>query len=157
MNLDWFINELSDGQRRRCQLLECFAIPRQVYLLDEITSDLDLFAREGLLQFLRRESEERKATILYCTHIFDHLEGWASHLLQLSKGRALRSCRLDDLAEYKELLSEGATSPLYTLVRKWVYADSVDGSELIRQNAVEDLDGRIPNLGLAGPIQLRSG
>ena len=44
-----YINEISDGQRRRCQLLECLAIPRSVYLMDEITSDLDLYAREALL------------------------------------------------------------------------------------------------------------
>merc|ERR1719181_2662816 len=45
VDLGWMINELSDGQRRRCQLLECLVAPRPVYLMDEITSDLDLYAR----------------------------------------------------------------------------------------------------------------
>ena len=27
------------------------------------------------------------ATIVYCTHIFDHLDGWPTHLLRLSKGQ----------------------------------------------------------------------
>merc|ERR1711972_771524 len=35
---EWKINDLSDGMRRRCQLLELLATPRSVYLLDEITS-----------------------------------------------------------------------------------------------------------------------
>ena len=35
--------------------------------MDEITSDLDLFAREGILNFLRAECEVRGATIFYCT------------------------------------------------------------------------------------------
>ena len=39
----------------------------QVYLMDEITSDLDLFAREGILNFLRAETETRGATIFYCS------------------------------------------------------------------------------------------
>ena len=35
--------------------------------MDEITSDLDLFAREGILNFLRAECEVRGATIFYCS------------------------------------------------------------------------------------------
>merc|ERR1719236_42288 len=100
VDLDWYINEISDGQRRRCQLLECLAIPRSVYLMDEITSDLDLYAREALLGFLKRESDERKATILYCTHIFD-----------LSKGLVVRCCPIDDVKEYQDLIQQGAKSP----------------------------------------------
>merc|ERR1712054_112172 len=75
IDMNWKINEISDGQRRRCQLLEVLSVPRSVYLMDEITSDLDLYAREGILRFLYTECEERGATIFYCTHIFDHLEG----------------------------------------------------------------------------------
>ena len=51
------------GQRRRCQLLELLATPRPIYLLDEITSDLDLFAREGVLQFIKAEAEIMGATV----------------------------------------------------------------------------------------------
>ena len=40
-------------------------------LLDEITTDLDLLARQDLLAFLREESEERRCCVVYCTHIFD--------------------------------------------------------------------------------------
>merc|ERR1712061_459415 len=97
VSFDWKINDLSDGQRRRCQLLEILCTPRPVYLMDEITSDLDIFAREGILNFLRAESELRGATIFYCTHIFDELEGWASHVLHLSKGRVVRARSMDEV------------------------------------------------------------
>merc|ERR1719337_243078 len=73
INTSWRINSISDGQRRRCQLLECLAPEKSVYVLDEITTDLDLFAREGLLEFLRRESAQKGASIFYATHIFDYL------------------------------------------------------------------------------------
>ena len=43
--------------------------------MDEITSDLDLFAREGILNFLRAETETRGATIFYCSWAF-HLTGF---------------------------------------------------------------------------------
>merc|ERR1719158_2593420 len=106
-DFNWKINELSDGQRRRCQLLEILSKPRPVYLMDEITSDLDVFAREGILAFLRAECELHGRTVFYCTHIFDHLEGWATHLLHLSKGQVVRSCDFAEVGEYDQLVAEG--------------------------------------------------
>jgi CCR4-NOT complex subunit CAF16 len=55
----------------------------QVLLLDEITVDLDVLARADLLRFLRKECDERGATIIYATHIFDGLEDWPSHIVCL--------------------------------------------------------------------------
>lgn len=160
VNFSWMINEVSDGMRRRCQLLECLSTPRSVYLMDEITSDLDLFAREGVLKFLRAECEIRGATIFYCTHIFDHLEGWASHLLLLSQGSVVRYCPMDEVSEYSQLLAEGNSTPLYSLVRKWIYAEySESESTGLKpwRKLDTSLDGRLPNLGLAGPFQMTSG
>ena len=65
--------------------------PFRVLLLDEITTDLDLLARHDLLTFLREESEERGVTIVYCTHIFDGLDGWASHVAYVKKGEMVRT------------------------------------------------------------------
>lgn len=53
----------------------------QVLLLDEITVDLDVLARADLLIFLRKECQERGATIIYATHIFDGLEDWPTHIV----------------------------------------------------------------------------
>lgn len=53
----------------------------QVLLLDEITVDLDVLARADLLTFLVSECEERGATIVYATHIFDGLDKWATHIV----------------------------------------------------------------------------
>merc|ERR1719188_1685465 len=129
VNFDWMINDLSDGQRRRCQLLEILCTPRPVYLMDEITSDLDIFAREGILNFLRAESELRGATIFYCTHIFDHLEGWASHLLHMAKGQVVKACSMAEVGEYSQLIAAGSPTPLYSLIRNWIYAEyEADGN-----------------------------
>ena len=50
-------------------------------LLDEITVDLDVLARADLMTFLKAECEERGATIIYASHIFDGLEAWPTHLV----------------------------------------------------------------------------
>jgi CCR4-NOT complex subunit CAF16 len=152
VDLAWRVNTCSDGQRRRCQLLELLAQAKPVYLLDEITSDLDLYAREGVLAFLKAEAEIAGATIVYCTHIFDHLEGWPTHVLQMSRGEVKRHGPLEAFPEHAALLAAGSSAPLCTLVRNWVYEDYADGSKPWREGVLSD-DGRVPVLGLAGGIQ----
>merc|ERR1719162_1903463 len=96
INISWRINAISDGQRRRCQLLDALAEEKRVYVLDEITTDLDLFAREGLLRFLRRETEVKGATVFYATH-----------MLHFSKGEIAKCCAMKDLQEYHTLVAQG--------------------------------------------------
>lgn len=43
--------------------------------------DLDVLARADLISFLIKECEEKGATIIYATHIFDGLESWPTHLV----------------------------------------------------------------------------
>lgn len=160
VDLNWKINSISDGQRRRCQLLELLVPYRPVYLMDEITSDLDIFAREGILGFLRAETELRGCTVFYCTHIFDHLEGWASHVLHLSQGQVVRACPMEEITEYAKLCDENCATPLYSLIRGWVYSEYSGSSESKPWRKVDEkslIDGRVPNLGLAGPFMTTSG
>jgi CCR4-NOT complex subunit CAF16 len=160
VDLNWKVNSISDGQRRRCQLLEILAPPRPIYLMDEITSDLDIFAREGILAFLTAESEIRGCTIFYCTHIFDHLEGWASHVLHLSQGQVVRASAFSEVEEYTKLCNEGCLTPLYSLIRGWVYSEYEGSDSLKPWRKIDEkalIDGRVPNLGLAGPFQTISG
>merc|ERR1719408_1135415 len=129
VDLNWRINNLSDGQRRRCQLLELLSTPRPVYLMDEITSDLDIYARDGVLDFLKNETETRGATIVYCTHIFDHLDGWPTHILRLSKGQVVTNAAVDQIPEYAALIAGGNLTPLCSLVRNWIYDEYSKNTE----------------------------
>jgi len=97
----WNLTTVSDGQRRRVQILCKLLKPSSVLLLDEITTDLDLLARQDLLAFLREEAEERGVTIVYCTHIFDGLDDWPTHIAYVSKGK-LEFCK--PMAELATLL-----------------------------------------------------
>merc|ERR1719231_1511628 len=86
MDLEWRLHQVSDGQRRRAQLLLKLLRPSQLLLMDEVTTDLDVVSRQALLQFLREECEERGATVIYSTHIFDGLDDWPTYLLHLKHG-----------------------------------------------------------------------
>jgi len=79
------IGSLSDGMMRRVQIALKLLRPSKVLLVDEVTADLDVLARNALLSFLREESEAGTC-VIYCTHILDGLGGWASHLLRLRPG-----------------------------------------------------------------------
>jgi CCR4-NOT complex subunit CAF16 len=118
----WRMHRVSAGQRRRVQLLLGLLRPAEVLLLDEITTDLDLVARADLLEFLKEESEQRGATVLYATHIFDRLEEWATHLALLAVGRIRRIDPLARIAELGALRAAGVHSPLSRLVEGWLRA-----------------------------------
>ena len=66
VDLDWHMHNISDGERRRVQLCMGLMVPWDVLLLDEVTVDLDVLVRHDLLEFLKKDSEARGATII-CT------------------------------------------------------------------------------------------
>jgi CCR4-NOT complex subunit CAF16 len=112
----WRMHRVSDGQRRRVQILLGLLRPSEVLLLDEVTTDLDVIARADLLAFLREESEGRGLTILYATHIFDGLETWATHVAHLASGTLRLMSPLAEIAE----LRDHRSAPLLRVVESWL-------------------------------------
>lgn len=117
IDLEWRMHKVSDGQRRRVQICMGLLQPYQVLLLDEITVDLDVVARMDLLSFFIRECEERGATIVYATHIFDGLETWATHLAHVEDGK-LKG--LHKIKEVPEFISAGQSKTLLEVVESWL-------------------------------------
>ncbi|THF97244.1 hypothetical protein TEA_028389 [Camellia sinensis var. sinensis] len=103
VDLSWRLHKVSDGQRRRVQICMGLLKPFKVLLLDEITVDLDVLARADLLKFLRKECEERGATIIYATHIFDGLEDWPSHIVYVAHGKLQLAMPMDKVKETSNL------------------------------------------------------
>ncbi|KAK9292294.1 hypothetical protein L1049_020258 [Liquidambar formosana] len=103
IDLSWRMHKVSDGQRRRVQICMGLLKPFKVLLLDEITVDLDVLGRADLLKFLRRECEERGATIIYATHIFDGLENWPSHIVYVAHGKLQLAMPMDKVKEISNM------------------------------------------------------
>jgi CCR4-NOT complex subunit CAF16 len=116
----WRIHRLSDGQRRRVQLVIGLARKSELLLLDEVTTDLDVVARQDLLNFLKEESEQRGVTLIYATHIFDGLEHWATDVVYLTDGSIKINCPLANLPELEALKEKGVPAPLFRLVEVWL-------------------------------------
>ncbi|KAM0755077.1 P-loop containing nucleoside triphosphate hydrolase protein [Meredithblackwellia eburnea MCA 4105] len=89
VDLTWRMHQISDGERRRVQIVAGLMAPWELLLLDEVTVDLDVLVRSSLLNFLISETTSRSATILYATHIFDGLDSFPTHLCHLQLGSTL--------------------------------------------------------------------
>src|SRR5690606_27802501 len=107
VDLDWHMHAISDGQRRRVQILLGLLRPASVLLLGEVTTDLDLLARQDLLDFLREEAEARGVTILYATHILDRIEAWATHIIYMSRGSVAVHRPIAEVEELARLRASG--------------------------------------------------
>ena len=120
----WRMHRVSDGQRRRVQLLLDLERPLRVVLLDEVTAELDVLARADLLRFLREESEARGVTIVYASHVLDGLADFATDLLFLSPRR------LRCFAPIREVLGKEGVS-LGALCERWMKEDR--GPDLVKR------------------------
>ncbi|CAI9103597.1 OLC1v1002112C1 [Oldenlandia corymbosa var. corymbosa] len=103
VDLSWRMHKVSDGQRRRVQICMGLLKPFKVLLLDEITVDLDVLARADLMKFLKKECQERGATIIYATHIFDGLEDWPSSIVYVAHGRLQLAMPMEKVREMSQL------------------------------------------------------
>lgn len=83
---NWIMNQVSDGERRRVQIVLGLFIPWRLLLLDEVTTDLDVLVRSKLFRYLYNETVERDATIIYATHIFDGLGDWPTKIAHIRSG-----------------------------------------------------------------------
>ncbi|KAF9625011.1 hypothetical protein IFM89_017007 [Coptis chinensis] len=143
IDLKWRMHKVSDGQRRRVQIcmgllhpfqrtlfvrpvIMTIAKPQfQVLLLDEVTVDLDVVARMDLLEFFKEECEQRGATIVYATHIFDGLETWATDVAYIQDGELRRSQKLVELPELKN------ASNLLSVVESWLRSETKRENKLV--------------------------
>ena len=121
---EWRMHQVSDGQRRRVQIFLGLIRPFKILLLDDVTVSLDVVVRQDLLHWLKKESEEHGATILYSTHIFDGLDDWPTHLHYLcNNGSTGWQGKIEDLQLYHELRSKGEPSPLLRITEIWLRAE----------------------------------
>lgn len=157
----WRMHQVSDGQRRRVQMLLGLLEPFDLLLMDEVTTDLDVIVRHDLLCYLKKETETRKATIVYATHIFDGIGNWPTHLCHMSFGQIQQ---INDVGHYspqlldfqrKLIKAEGdsiagimSKSPLLALVETWLRKD-VDrlrsqpvGERILDRIEIRDASGK---------------
>lgn len=121
VNLDWRLNECSDGQRKKVRLLFKLLKPFKLAIIDEFAADLDIFSRQRFFAYLTKECAERGASVIFATHIFDQVDLWATHVTFMQLDGTLSPIHpLHTLPAYQEILArsgnERAMCPMYTLI-----------------------------------------
>lgn len=121
INLNWRMHECSDGQRKKVRIMIKLLRPFQLCVIDEFAADLDIFSRKRFFDYLSKECESRGAAVVYCTHIFDQADEWASHVAFMQLNKVLSPVhRLATYEPYQEILArtgkDRAMCPMYTLV-----------------------------------------
>lgn len=138
VDLNWRMHQISDGERRRVQLCMGLMGDWDVLLLDEVTVDLDVLVRDDLLTFLKKDSEERGATILYATHIFDGLNSFPTHIAHMRFGEFVVAPTAPT-----SLSTSSSPSSLYDTALKWLTEDREYRRELERSGKLAKVRGAI--------------
>ncbi|ORX77091.1 P-loop containing nucleoside triphosphate hydrolase protein [Anaeromyces robustus] len=142
VNLNWRLHNVSDGERRRVQIVLGLINPFKVLLLDEVTVDLDVLVRSSLIQFLKEESETRNVTIVYATHIFDGIGDWPTHIAHLAEKHIKDFYTIEEVMNLPEIKNEKIhifNSLLLTIVEKWLREDYQNQLKMKNDNEKESL------------------
>ena len=80
------VRQLSKGTTQKLGLAGCFAVPRDLYVLDEPMSGLDPAARVAVKMVLRRLAAEGR-TLFFTSHVLADVEELCSAIGVLERGR----------------------------------------------------------------------
>ena len=130
VDLSWRMHAISDGERRRVQLCMGLMEPWRLLLLDEVTVDLDVQVRCDLLDFLKEESIERGATIVYATHIFDGIHHFPTNLVHLQLGRTTTDLPLPWPLRLDSVLPDQLQASLPAPLREAMHAGAANASDV---------------------------
>ncbi len=82
------IENLSTGQTQKVNIARCFIHHPKYYILDEVTSGLDIIASQIILDFIKKEKKNNKV-ILYSTHYMEEAENICDYVIMINKGKII--------------------------------------------------------------------
>jgi len=83
------IENLSTGQTQRVNIARCLVHNPKYYILDEVTSGLDIISSQIILDFIKEEKSKGK-TILYSTHYMEEAENICDSVIMINKGVVIK-------------------------------------------------------------------
>lgn len=94
--LDQKIETLSQGNRQKVGLLQCFISQVPLMMLDEPTLGLDPLMQQEVLSIIREEAD-RGTTIFFSSHILPEVQKIANRVGIIRKGALVEIAQTDDL------------------------------------------------------------
>ena len=103
INLDWKMHQVSDGQRKKVQIMLALLKPFKLLIIDEFLNELDILIRDKLFNYINKELTLRKGALIYATHIFDNLEKWMDKVVYISNGKCENKIDMNEFNDKNNL------------------------------------------------------
>ena len=87
--LEVFPQNLSLGEKMRCELVYALLAKPQIILLDEAMIGLDVSVKHKITQYFMKLKEEKKTTIIYTSHNLTEVEKLCDRIILIDKGRII--------------------------------------------------------------------
>ena len=105
LGMDEFLHNriglLSTGQTQKVNIARCLLPDPEYYILDEVTSGLDIISSQIILDFIKEERDRGK-TILYSTHYMEEAENICDQLIMINKGKIIKTGTPDQIKKDTE-------------------------------------------------------
>ncbi|MBO0798873.1 MAG: ABC transporter ATP-binding protein [Blastocatellia bacterium] len=95
-DIDLFAEDYSRGMKKKLGLILAMLHEPKLLILDEPTNGLDVESTH-LFYELMREIAERGTTILFSTHLMDHVARLCSHVVIINEGRLVAKGSLSEI------------------------------------------------------------
>ncbi len=98
--------QLSLGQRMRCEIAASLLHSPRILFLDEPTIGLDAVSKLAVRDFILKQNQTHKTTVILTTHDMQDIEALASRIILIGKGEILMDGTLDDIKHGDENIDQ---------------------------------------------------
>lgn len=98
--------QLSLGQRMRCEISASLLHQPRILFLDEPTIGLDAVSKLAVRDFILKQNQTHKTTVILTTHDMQDIESLTRRILLIGKGQILMDGSLDDIRTKNDSIDE---------------------------------------------------
>jgi ABC-2 type transport system ATP-binding protein len=91
------VRKLSLGQRLKCELVAALLHSPEVLFLDEPTIGLDVVSQQAIREFIKKQNQEKKTTILLTSHYMEDVEELCKRVIIINHGQIIYDGELSNL------------------------------------------------------------
>lgn len=100
------VRQLSLGQRMRCEIAASLLHSPKILFLDEPTIGLDAVSKIAVREFIQKQNELHKTTVILTTHDMQDIEALSKRIILIGKGKILLDGTLEDIKKKNEGIDE---------------------------------------------------
>lgn len=93
------IDRLSTGQTQKVNIARSFIHDPKYYILDEVTSGLDIISSQIILDFIKEEKKNKKC-VLYSTHYMEEAENICDECIMINHGKIIATGTPEEIKKH---------------------------------------------------------